>query len=255
MTPIPPVSVRVANNEQMHCTHMVPNFEWWVNGDTFSHDMRVLPLGAYDAILGMDWLKLHGDMTCNWEKKTLQFLHKGKLVTLQGVQSAPLTQVTEASIDQVMKWSKGNEVWALAVLDEQLQESTATIHEEIQAVLSVYSDVFTEPHTLPPSRVYDHAITLQPGATPVNSRPYRYSSAGVIVQSMSPFASPVLLVQKKDGTWRFCVDYRRLNELTIRNKFPMPIIDELLDELASVQFFSKLDLRAGYHQIRMRPED
>jgi hypothetical protein len=107
MTPIPPVSVRVANNELMHCTHMVPNFEWWVNGDTFSHDMRVLPLGAYDAILGMDWLKLHGDMTCNWEKKTLQFLHKGKLVTLQGVQSAPLTQVTEASIDQVMKWSMG----------------------------------------------------------------------------------------------------------------------------------------------------
>jgi hypothetical protein len=164
----------------------------------------------------------------------------------------------------------GNEVWALAVLDEQLQESTATIHEEIQDVLSIYSDVFTEPHTLPPSRVYDHAITLQPGATPVNSRPYHYSplhkdeierqvaemlAAGVIVQSMSPFASPVLLVQKKDGTWRFCVDYRRLNELTICNKFPMPVLDELLDELADAQFFSKLDLRARYHQIRMRPED
>lgn len=79
--------------------------------------------------------------------------------------------------------------------------------------------------------------------------------AGVVTMSMSPFATPLLLVRKKDVTWRFCVDYCRLNAVMVRNKFPLPVVDELLDELAGTRFFSKLDLRACYHQIRMHPED
>jgi hypothetical protein len=137
-------------------------------------------------------------------------------------------------------------------------------------VLDEFDTVFSKPQGLPPHCTYDHAIALQPDAAPVNAQPYRYSSmhkdeierqvkamlaSGVISSSMSPFASPVLLVQKKDGEWRFCIDYRRLNELTIKNTFPMSVIDELLDELTGAQFFFKLDLRAGYHKIRMRPED
>ena len=130
--------------------------------------------------------------------------------------------------------------------------------------------MFQEPQGLPPVRECDHTIPLIPGAQPVNVRPYHYTTLqkdeiecqvadmldrGIIKPSSSPFSSPVLLVKKKDGSWRFCVDYRHLNAITVKNKYPLPIIDELLDELAGTCRFSKLDLRSGYHQIRMHPDD
>jgi hypothetical protein len=105
---------------------------------------------------------------------------------------------------------------------------------------------------------------------PVNIKPYKYSPEqkdeiekqlkqmlqhGIIQRSQIPFASPVLLVKKKDGTWRFCVDYRQLDAVTVKNKYPLPIVDELLDELHGAKWFTKLDLRAGYHQIRVMPAD
>jgi hypothetical protein len=189
------------------------------------------------------------------------------------VRSKPITELSELTVEQLQKWLSGNEVWALAVIDTvpfAAGDSSSALSPDLQALLADYQDVFSEPKQLPPQRTLDHAITLFESAQPVNSRPYRYSplqkdeierqvqemlNAGIISTSMSSFASPVLLVKKKDGSWRFCVDYRRLNTMTIKNKFPLPIMDELLDELAGTKFFSKLDLRAGYHQIRVRPED
>jgi hypothetical protein len=140
----------------------------------------------------------------------------------------------------------------------------------IQQLIDEFVVLFEVPIELPPSRTCDHSIPLVEGPAPVNVRPYRYTPAlkteierqvqemldnGIIQKSNNPFSSSVILVKKKDHTWIFCVDYRHLNAITIKSKFHVPVIDEFLDELAHASWFTKLDLRVGFHQIRLKPEE
>ena len=145
-------------------------------------------------------------------------------------------------------------------------QALPSIPTELQDILSKFQDVFSPPTELPPERSGDHRIPLMEGAQPFCLRSYRYNPAqkteienqikemlarGWIQVSTRPFSSPALLVRKKTGDWRLCVDYRRLNALTTKNKYPLPLIEDLLDELHGAQWFTSLDLCSGFHQIRM----
>lgn len=231
--------------------------------------MKVLDLPTYDAILGYDWLSSNSPMTCDWANKAIQFHSNGQLINLCGLSSNTAT-VQEISMDTLSKWMQGNVVWSLAVLEPIAPDVPPSHSPQVEQVLQQYQTVFIDPKALPPSRAHDHHIPLLPNTTQMNSRPYRYSplhkteierqviellQARLISHSTSPFASPVLLVQKKDGSWRFCVDYRKLNAVTVKNRFPMPVIEEILEELAGSKYFTKLDMRSGYHQVRMATQD
>ena len=147
-------------------------------------------------------------------------------------------------------------------------------HTQLDALLQKYGDIvpsdpdFVPPY--PPARNVDHAIDLLPGSSPPNKPVYRMNPAeleelkkqlaqlqeqGLIRPSTSPFGSPIIFVKKKNGSLRLCVDYRALNNITVKNKYPLPRIDDLLDRLHGAKIFSKIDLAAGYHQIRLREED
>ena len=138
--------------------------------------------------------------------------------------------------------------------------------------MNEFRDVFPDdlPDGLPPSREVDHPIEVILGSKPISKPAYRLSHSeaqevkrqladyvrkGFIRPSSSPWASPILLVKKKDGSMRMCIDYRSLNQITIKNKYPMPRIDELFDQLKGAKYFSKIDLRTGYHQVRIREQD
>ena len=123
---------------------------------------------------------------------------------------------------------------------------------------------------LPPQRVVDFSIELHPGTSPISMTPYRmapvelqelrvqlqeFLDMGFIRPSTSPWGAPVLFAKKKDKTLRLCIDYRQLNRVTIKNRYPLPRIDDLFDQLRGARVYSKIDLRTGYHQLRVRETD
>jgi hypothetical protein len=138
-------------------------------------------------------------------------------------------------------------------------------------VVKDFPDVFPEElRGMPPYREVEFVIDLLPKTAPISKRPYMTSveelkelkkqlmelqEAGYIRPSSSPWGAPVLFVQKKDGSQRMCVDYRSLNDVTVKNKYPLPRIENLFDRMRDARVCSKIDLRSGYHQIKIRPSD
>lgn len=166
--------------------------------------------------------------------------------------------------------ARGEVAYFCHLWSEDHDEPKSPSWPELASLLEKFEDVLAEPQTLPLDRTTNHRITLLSDAQPVNVRPFRYPHylkseiekltndmlrQGLISHSISPFSCPVLLVKKRDGRWRFYVDYRAVNVVTIRDRFPIPMMDELMDELHGAVIFSKLDLRTGYHQIRVAEGD
>nr|GEX39936.1 reverse transcriptase domain-containing protein [Tanacetum cinerariifolium] len=215
-----------------------------------------------------------------WEIKRLK--KKYQHLFTNRVSSSTARQLVLRGMNNThVHWMQGNEgmlkqvelsSMALCVYPMQLcqTESVGSVSAEVEQVLTQFNEVFEVPKDLPPQISHDHQIPLMPNTPSLNVIPYRHPpnqkdaiegmvkelmDSGVIRVSQSPFSSPIMMVKKKHDTWRMCIDYRQLNKHIVKDKFPIPVIEELIDELNGFVVFSKLDLRSGYHQIRMNEDD
>ncbi|GJV08831.1 putative reverse transcriptase domain-containing protein [Tanacetum coccineum] len=200
----------------------------------FNIDLMPVPLGSFDVIIGMDWLtKYHGVIICD-EKI-------------------------------------GCDVFLAHITTKEAKDKSEGKRLEDVPIVRDFPEVFPEDLSgIPPARQVEFQIDLVPGVAPVARAPYRLapskmkelaeqlqelSDKGFIRPSSSPWGAPVLFVKKKDGSFRMCIDYRELNKLTVKNRYPLPRIDDLFDQLQGSSVYSKIDLRSGYHQLRVREED
>ncbi|GJW95645.1 hypothetical protein Tco_0175317 [Tanacetum coccineum] len=166
---------------------------------------------------------------------------------------------------------KGFPIFLAHVTAKEVEDKSEKKRLEDVPIVQDFPEVFPEDLPgLPPTRQVEFQIDLVPGAAPVARAPYRLapskmkelseqlkelSDKGFIRPSSSPWGAPVLFVKKKDGSFWMCIDYRELNKLTVKNRYPLPRIDDLFDQLQGSSVYSKIDLRSGYHQLRVREED
>ncbi|GJT02302.1 putative reverse transcriptase domain-containing protein [Tanacetum coccineum] len=192
----------------------------------FSYEIEIASGQSFDVIIDMDWLSNHkAEITCH-EKVVRIPLPDGKVLRVLGEKQ-----------EETARFLMG------AKADDKKQEEIVVVRDFPKLI---------------------------PGATPVAKSPYRLTpfeleelsgqlkelqDKGCIWPSLSPWGAPVLFVKKKDGSFRMCIDYRELNKLTVKNRYPLPRIDDLFDQLKGLQFFSKIDLRSGYHQLRVHEDD
>lgn len=220
-----------------------------------------------DVILGKSWKDKHqAKIDCS--SNTIEFMHKKDTYWVRANEYFQQTSLNSI----VRDFNMGCPMFSV-LLRSSTSEPEVKNHGEISKILSEYTDVFPDelPKGLPPQRIQgDFRIELKEDAKPVKKGLYRMSHTeieetkrqvehlldmGFIRPSKSPWASPVLFASKKDGGLRFCVDYRALNRFTVKNSYPLPRIDNIMDQVGSAKYFSTIDLRSGYHQMRVAPED
>ena len=223
-----------------------------------SVDFHVLPICGADVVLGVQWLQSLGPVLTEYTSLTMKFIYAGKLIELTGEHDKNMEQISPSQLHCLVHTGNTSTYFHIQLEPDTTTALPSTCQiPEINQLLTKYAPLFQPSNTLPPLRPTDHAINLLPNSAPINTRPYRYPysqkqeienqvaamlSQGHIQHSSSPFSSPVLLVKKRDGTWHFCIDYKALNAITIQDRFPIPTVDELLDELGGATWFSKLDL-------------
>ncbi|CAL1400329.1 unnamed protein product [Linum trigynum] len=231
-----------------------------VEGAFLAADLILLPFDEFDVILGMDFLATHGAVV-DCQKKEVLFSTPDKgPVVFRGIKKKE-THGFLSALEAFQLVKEGCEAFLaqVTVVNDKKVEDVEVVRE--------FPDVFPEELPgLPPEREVEFDIELVPGTTPISMAPYRMApielkelkeqlqellDKGFIRPSISPWGAPVLFVKKKDGSMRMCIDYRRLNKATVKNRYPLPRIDDLFDQLQGASVFSKIDLRSGYHQLKV----
>jgi hypothetical protein len=264
--------VAVADGHTVECLDRVSDLEIKLGNYTMRDTFYVVDLSDTDVVLGVQWLITLGKITTNYQTLEMGFRDsEGKRIVLRGMSTGAPRTVSTKRMERIFR--HGEVVYAAECLITTQRDSDGQqqYQTEIRTLLGRHQQVFGSiPPGRPPDRGFEHTIELEEGAKPMITTPYRHPRRfkdeiekaikellvmGHIRPSSSPFASSVVLVLKKDGTMRMCIDYRALNKKTIKNQYPIPHIDELMDELHGAVFFSKIDLRSGYHQINIREQD
>jgi hypothetical protein len=257
--------VMVANREKIDCVGQCRALTIHIEGYPVIADFYIPPVAACQLVLGVQLLQTLGPVEMDDKQLTMSFKEGNTSHIFHGIKPTSLTALS----DKELYGLHGVGLF-FQILSVGSSNHFSSYPSEISSLLEQYSSLFAASTGLPLQQEHDHHIPLQPQTRPISVRPYRYPyyqkneiekmvqellQSGLIRPSRSPFSSPVLFVKKPDGAWRLCIDYRALNDITIKDKYHIPAIDELLDELHGTKIYSKLDLRSGYHQIRVREED
>ncbi|GJT01303.1 putative reverse transcriptase domain-containing protein [Tanacetum coccineum] len=239
----------------------------------FNIDLMPVEMGSFDVIIGMDWLaKYHAVIVCDEKLVRVPFGDKTLIFHGDGSNNGHESRLNIISCTKAQKYLlEGCPIFLAQVTMKKAEDKSKEKRLEEVPIVQDFPEVFPEDLPgIPPTRQVEFQIDLIPGAAPVARAPYRLapsemkelsdqlkelSDKGFIRPSSSPWGAPVLFVKKKDGSFRMCIDYRELNKLTVKNRYPLPRIDDLFDQLQGSSIYSKIDLRSGYHQLRVREED